>query len=91
MQMYEIQPLIASIHRKYKESWEQARLVAYITAQVNSTKKLKPTDIISFCWDDTISDTSISNEDVQRLKEKAKQYTTKSNGRFSNQATIKQQ
>ena len=78
MQMYELEPLISNIHKRNKESWEQARLLAYITAQVNSTKKLKPSDIITFSWDeDTTGDTSISNEDVQRLKNKAKQYINK--------------
>ena len=78
MQMYELEPLISNIHRRNKESWEQARLLAYITAQVNSTKKLMPSDIITFSWDeDATGDTSISNEDVQRLKNKAKQYINK--------------
>lgn len=76
MQMYEIQPLINNIYKSNKESWERTRLLAYITAQINSSKKLNPSDIISFNWDveDTIGDTTISNENVQRLKEKAKQY-----------------
>lgn len=77
MQMYELEPLISNIHKKNKESWEQTRLLAYITAQVNSTKKLKPTDIISFSWDDETGDTAISNEDIERLKNKAKQYINK--------------
>lgn len=78
MQMYELEPLISNIHRRNKESWEQARLLAYITAQVNSTKKLKPSDIITFSWDEDVTgDTSISNEDVQRLRNKAKQYINK--------------
>ena len=73
--MYELEPLISNIHKKNKESWEQTRLLAYITAQVYSKKKLLPTDIISFSWDkDSTGVTTISNEDVQRLKEKAKQY-----------------
>lgn len=60
------------------ESWEQTRLLAYITAQINSTKKLKPTDIISFSWDEeSTGDTAISNEDIERLKNKAKQYINK--------------
>lgn len=43
-------------------------------AQVNSTKKLKPTDILSFTWDDKkVEDTAISNTDIDRLKNKAKQ------------------
>ena len=75
MQMYELQPIISNIHKRNKEHWEQTRLLAYITAQVNSTKKLKPSDIITFSWDNTTTgNTTISNEDVQRLKNKAKQY-----------------
>jgi hypothetical protein len=77
MQMYELEPLISNLHRKDRNSWEQARMIAYVIAQCNSTKKLKPTDIMQFTWDsDTIGETSISNEDIKRLKEKAKQYTT---------------
>lgn len=60
---------------KNRNSWEQARIIAYITAQCNSSKKLKPTDIMQFTWDEeTYGDTSISNDDIKRLKEKAKQF-----------------
>lgn len=77
MQMYELEPLISNLHKKDRNSWEQARMIAYVIAQCNSTKKLKPTDIMQFTWDnDTTGETSISNEDIKRLKEKAKQYTT---------------
>lgn len=79
--MYEITPYIRNIHLRSKESWEQARLGAYITAQVNSTKKLKVTDIMEFPWEKEFKErkmktgvTSISNEDVERLKNKAKLY-----------------
>ena len=76
MQMYELEPLINNLHKKDRNSWEQARMIAYVIAQCNSTKKLKPTDIMQFTWDsDTAGETSISNEDIKRLKEKAKQYT----------------
>lgn len=34
-----------------KESWEQARLISYLIAQTNSTKKLKLEDIIKFAWE----------------------------------------
>ena len=81
MQMYELEALISSLYQKNRESWEQTRLLAYILAQVNSSKKLKPSDILSFVWDnDNKGNTSISNEDVKRLKERAKQYTSKYNG-----------
>lgn len=75
--MYEIVPYIQNIHLRSKEGWEQARLNAYITAQVNSSKKLKITDIMEFPWENKTTkkgDTSISNEDVERLKIKAKQW-----------------
>lgn len=79
--MYELEALISCLYQKNRESWEQTRLLAYILAQVNSTKKLKPSDILSFVWDnENKGNTSISNEDVKRLKEKAKQYTNKYNG-----------
>ena len=76
MQINELEPLINNLHKKDRNGWEQARMIAYVIAQCNSTKKLKPTDIMQFTWDnDTTEETSISNEDIKRLKEKAKQYT----------------
>ena len=67
-------------HFAYKDSWEQARMQAYILAQCNSTKKLKPSDIMKFYWDKEEAEvTSISNADVERLREKAKQFETKIN------------
>ena len=79
--MYEIVPYMRNIHLRSKEGWEQARLGAYITAQVNSTKKLKVTDIMEFPWEADYKSkkmrtgvTEISNEDVERLRNKAKRY-----------------
>lgn len=58
-----------------KENWEQARLISYITAQTQSTKKLKITDIIKFPWEgEQVHNTQVSNEDRQRLIEKAKNF-----------------
>ncbi len=74
MQLYEVNTIMQNIYLTTKDSWEQARLVAYIIAQANSKKKLKPTDIISFGWEEKEKKhiTSISTEDIERLKEKAK-------------------
>ena len=78
MEDYEITPLMNYLHQKNKESWEQTRLLGYIVAQGNSTKKLSPSDIIKFPWDNKeemlTGITTISNEDIQRLKNKSKQY-----------------
>ena len=78
MQMYEVRALMKFQHYSYQDSWEQARLISYIVAQCNSTKKLKPSDIMNFYWDKSEDeDTSISDADVIRLREKAKQYENK--------------
>lgn len=78
MQIYEISSLLKNIFRKNKDSWEQTRTLAYITAQANSTKQLKPTDILKFSWDneDIEKEISITKEDVSRLREKANNYLT---------------
>lgn len=77
MQMYEIQPLISHLHYKTRDSWEQARLISYVIAQVNTSKKLNYKDIITFDWDkkdEVDNETTISNEDIERLKLKAQMY-----------------
>lgn len=74
MQPYEVSVILEYIGNADKTSWEQTRMQMYITAQVNSKKKLKPTDIMPFIWDkEEVKDTSISNEDKNRLMEKAKE------------------
>ena len=64
---------------KERESWEQTRMIAYTTAQVNSTKRLKATDIIRFPWDEKAkgTDTAVSLEDMERLRLKAQQFIKK--------------
>ena len=51
MKPYELSIICDSLHLRHKESWEQSRMIAYVMAQVNSKKKLKPTDIIKFGWE----------------------------------------
>lgn len=70
MQMYEIKPLISASYLRNKDSWEQARLIAFIVAQANSSKKLKVSDIMSFGWDEKQKKPTVSNEDVERLRKK---------------------
>lgn len=82
MEQYEIEPLIDKLYTKHKEEWEQTRMIAYITAQVNSKKKLKIQDIIKFPWDgvDVFKGVKeISNEDVERLKNKTKLFIENGN------------
>lgn len=79
MEEYEVIPLMKYLHLKNKESWEQSRMISYIIAQGNSTKKIKPTDIVKFPWEEIQieGNTSVSKEDAERLSNKAKQYIEK--------------
>lgn len=74
MEFYEIRALMKHQHYAYKDSWEQARLVAYLIAQVNSKKKLKVTDIMEFDWDKENEATkqAVSNEEIKKLREQAR-------------------
>lgn len=74
--MYEIRAVMNYEYLAHKDSWEQARLVAYLVAQSNSSKHIKPTDIANFYWEKEAGsdNTAISDKDVSRLKERAKQY-----------------
>ena len=82
MKWYEVEACIKGLENKNKASWEQCRFISYIIAQVNSTKKLKLTDILSFNWDkeEDNKNTMITNEDIERLKNKANQIIKKLNG-----------
>jgi hypothetical protein len=51
MEIYEVNSLLDSYYLKNKDSWEQARLIAYMTAQVKSKNTLQPEDIIKFSWE----------------------------------------
>lgn len=76
MEMYEIRTLLKYEHYSHRDEWEQARLIAYMVAQVNSKKKLSFQDITKFYWEDQQEeqDTSITKEDIERLKQRAQAY-----------------
>lgn len=87
MEMYEVRALLDYEYYSHKDDWEQARLIAYLIAQVNSRKTLRLKDITEFYWEKERGeegDTSISREDIERLKNKAQAYLEKINGRSSN-------
>jgi hypothetical protein len=75
MPFYEINIALEYSYLKNKERWEQARMICYVIAQSNSTKRLKATDIMTFHWEKKEKvDTTVSDEDAKRLREKLKQY-----------------
>lgn len=82
MQMYEAQIAMKYGYYANKDVWEANRLTAYITAQVNSKRKLKVTDLVTFPWeedDDNTADNRITKEDIERLKIQAENYLKRNN------------
>lgn len=80
--MYEVKAIMDYEYLSHKDSWEQSRLIAYMVAQCNSTKQLQLQDILKFYWENEdagTGSTSISNEDIARLRDKANQYITLKN------------
>lgn len=77
MTEWEINDIMDNLPYLDRNLWETCRLNTYINMRMNTTKELELTDIIKFKWDDVSNNTDkggieISNEDIQRLKEKAK-------------------
>lgn len=63
--------LLDSIQYADVNRWEQCRFNAYILAQINSKKKIKPTDLLSFAWDKKEKQIDLNNEkEVNDMKEK---------------------
>ena len=73
MKFYEIEALIENQWMKDKESWEQTRLQAYITAQVNSTKKIEMSDLLTFPWEKDIK-VEDTQEDKEALMKEIKEW-----------------
>lgn len=71
----EVETFLMGFNRRNRDTWEQTRIIGYIIAQANSTKKLKQTDILRFPWDESKEDrdTHVSDEEIARLRAKAKQ------------------
>lgn len=77
MEMYEVRAVMDYEYLAHKDSWEQARLVAYLVAQSNSSKRINLTDIAKFYWEKdsaSANNTALSNKDKERLKGLANQY-----------------
>lgn len=56
-----------------REEWERTRYLAYVTAQVQNTKKLKPTDVLKLDWDNE----SKGGNNEKTTKEQFEEYKKK--------------
>lgn len=74
--MYEVNTILKQLQYRNKTSWEQTRFNSYINAQINNSKKIKLTDILTFSWDEKQNkpQEEINDSDIQRLIDKAELY-----------------
>lgn len=72
MSFYEVRTLAKNLNRSVRWGWEMTREIAFVTAQVNSTKRLKPSDIMKFEWDNKKNEQHIDKERLQELASKMK-------------------
>lgn len=68
MRSYELKPILKNLNCSVKNDWEIARQVCYIIAQTQSSKKIKPSDIMRFPWDEDYKDKP-RMQDVKLTKE----------------------
>lgn len=69
METWEAAELIAQYDYYQRAEWEQTRTICYLLTQINSTKSLKPSDIIKFKWD---TDNDVESEQIDEAEEKKK-------------------
>lgn len=77
MEEWEVIDMLDNLRYLERNEWERSRYEIYSNIQINSKKKLKPTDIMKFEWDDeketeTVENKTITKEDIKRLNEKTK-------------------
>lgn len=79
LQEYEVEPIIQNLEYNEQGDWSRTRFLAYCNLQKSSTKKIKPTDLITFPWEKEDNNTEeintnseLSKADIQRLKEQSK-------------------
>lgn len=73
MKIYEATEYLGSLQYKDKTGWEQTRQLAYVMAQVNSTKKITPQDVMRTPWDEEKNPVEVTDEDRERLTQKAEE------------------
>lgn len=79
MNFYEIEALLENLWMKNKESWEQTRIQAYITAQTQSTKKIDMNDMMSFPWEKKVEKVEDTPEDIEMMRKEMKEMEDKLN------------
>ena len=83
MQWYEVEACLKGLELSERTGWEQTRYICYLVAQVNSSRQIKPSDVLKFEWDGKADGKSdgeekpISAEEFERMKRKAAEMEAK--------------
>ena len=72
--------IILNLEYLERPEWERTRFQSYCNIQKSSSKKLKPTDLITFPWEKEHDNTEqingnsepLTQEDIDRLRQQAK-------------------
>lgn len=72
MKPYELDIICDGLHLRNKDSWEQTRMLCYVMAQVNSKKKLKVTDLMTFPWEKGFK--KVEKKEVTHIENPVKEY-----------------
>lgn len=74
LEEWEVYLLYDSLKYAKRSEWEMTRLLMYVTAQVNSKKRIDIKDILSFPWDEGYEEhnTEMTDEEKNTLRMRAK-------------------
>lgn len=85
MEWYEIRTALKYQHYAFSDTWESARMVAFYEAQTHSRQSLELKSIYPFYWEEDSEEekenTSITKQDIERLKKKAENYINYKNNK----------
>lgn len=79
MTFYEVSTLLENLWMKEKESWEQTRTVAFVTAQSQSTKKLDMKSMMTFPWEKGVDEYEDTPEEREAVRREMKEMERKMN------------
>lgn len=83
MPLYEVELYTQFSWMADKNTWEQTRMQMLVTAQANSKKRLKATDILTFPWesDKPSLPKEMTSYDIARLEAKSRKIEKELNGK----------
>lgn len=70
LEPWEINLFADGLEDAEREAWERTRFLAYSQVQCNSTKKIKPTDVLKFKWDGEVKKERTTKEQFEEYKRK---------------------